>query len=295
MSLKSAPLHCPCQGKYFTNVFTYTAPPEGEIRFEFSSGSAYQRELLRCDLCGHFVSTHDMDTGALYAGDYVNANYQDEAGIRRAFERIIALAPSRSDNVGRVRRILEFAAAHFQSADELHHPRSLLDVGSGLGVFPYRMKEAGWDCTALDPDIRAIRHAQEVVGVKAVHADFMAVSDLGRFDVITFNKVLEHVEDPVAMLAKSAEHLEDGSFVYVELPDGEAAWVDGPGREEFFIDHLHVFSMASLALLVARAGFNLVRIERVREPSSKYTLRAFAIPDSKSTEFSQHHHDRKHR
>jgi SAM-dependent methyltransferase len=114
--------------------------------------------------------------------------------------------------------------------------------------------------------------------VEAVCGDFMTLTDLGRFDVVAFNKVLEHVEDPVVMLARTHRHLNDGGFVYVELPDGEAAAHDGPGREEFFIDHPHIFSAASLTLLATRAAFRVVALERLREPSTKYTLRAFLVP-----------------
>ena len=274
MQVSVAPLHCPCDAKHFSCLFKYQAPPEGEIKFQFSASEQYYREVLRCDLCGHFVSLHEMDDSALYSGEYVEANYRDLEGIRRTFERIISLPPSKSDNVGRVKRIIEFANTHFEMS-EITRPLSLLDVGSGLGVFPYKMKEAGWDCTALDPDMRSVQHAREVVGVKAILCDFMLVEEIGQFDVITFNKVLEHVPDPVAMLAKSAKHLRDGGFVYVELPDGEEAMLDGPGREEFFIDHPHVFSATSLALLAKRAGFSVNLIERLREPSTKYTLRGF--------------------
>ena len=90
-----------------------------------------------------------------------------------------------------------------------------------------------------------------------------------------FNKVLEHVEDPVAMLARSSDVLAGGGVVYVEVPDGEAAAVQGPEREEFFIEHHHVFSLGSLAMTAARAGLSPLALERLREPSSKFTLRAF--------------------
>ena len=139
------------------------------------------------------------------------------------------------------------------------------------------MKAAGWECTALDQDERLATHAQEVAGVKSVCGDFMAVQDIGHFDMVTFNKVLEHVEDPVAMLAKSVRYLHADSLVYVEVPDGELAAADGQYRNEFFIDHLHVFSAASLALLGARAGFALQTIERLQGPSGKHTLRAFLV------------------
>jgi len=139
------------------------------------------------------------------------------------------------------------------------------------------MKEAGWKCTALDPDPRAAAHAKELVGVQAVAGDFLSIGpdQLGAFDVITFNKVLEHVEDPVVMLLKASRHLNPGGFVYVEVPDAEAAAVEGPEREEFFIEHNHVFSPSSLAMMIVRAGFRVVALERLREPSTKYTIRAF--------------------
>ena len=82
----------------------------------------------------------------------------------------MALPEQDSDNVGRVRRICAFAEAWFGRGElegqigperdgQGQGPR-LLDVGSGLGVFPARMKAAGWRCTALDPDPRSVDHAR---------------------------------------------------------------------------------------------------------------------------------------
>lgn len=244
------------------------------MRFRFNSGSTYLREIQRCDRCGHFISVHNMDEGTLYSEDYVTSTYGTD-GIRKAFERITALDPVKSDNVGRVARVVEFARSRLLAPVKENRPPSVLDVGSGLCVFLHRMKAANWEGTALDPDERAIRHAHEVVGVRGIRGDFLQATDLGRYDLVTFNKVLEHVKDPVAMLARSAAFLRAGGFVYLEVPDGESAVLDGPGREEFFIDHHHIFSAASLALMVVGAGFRLCVLERLQEPSTKYTLRAF--------------------
>ena len=267
------PLECSCAGDRFELAFRYAEPPAGEIKFAFSQDAGYRRDILRCRTCGHFVSRHDMDTSGMYSGEYVNATYGGDDGLRRNFERIVNLDPARSDNAGRVRRVLDFASGHFGNA--MREPR-ILDVGSGLCVFLFRMKQAGWKCTALDPDPRSAAHARDVAGVEAACGDFMKLKDLGQFDAISFNKVLEHVEAPVAMLRKARQHLHPGGFVYIELPDGEAARAEGFGREEFFIDHPHIFSAASFANLVERAGLKLLTLERVREPSTKFTLRGFA-------------------
>jgi hypothetical protein len=59
----------------------------------------------------------------------------------------------------------------------------------------------------------------------------------------------------VPMLERSRGIVE-GGLVYVELPDGDAAYTEGPDREEFFIEHLHVFSPLSARVLARRGGFS---------------------------------------
>lgn len=268
---------CMCGEGLFAPAFRYGAPPEGEVRFRFSGSRAYDRTVYRCARCGHFLSVHEMDDIALYEGDYVDSTY-GAGGLRRAFEKVTALPPERSDNAGRVRRILRYAADHVDGPAREGRAPSVLDVGSGLCVFLHRMREAGWDGIALDRDDRQVAHAREVVGVRAVRADLMDGPDLGRSDLVTFNKVLEHVREPIPLLAAARPYVGPGGAVYVEVPDGETAAADGPDREEFFIDHHHVFSAASLALLALRAGFRVSELDRLREPSAKYTLRAFLRP-----------------
>ena len=263
-------IKCLCGCENFKTVFVYDGPPPDEVTFKFSEGVNYHREIWQCEVCSHFLSVHDMDMTSLYEDDYVSTNYGD-SGILEAFNRINALDPDKSDNIGRVKCVCAYAKEHF--ADNRHH--SVLDIGSGLCVFLYQMKGFGWDCTALDPDPRAVKHAKGVVQVKAFCGDFLKINDFGMYDVITFNRVLEHVKNPVDLLNKSRQFLNSNGFVYVELPDGETASFDGKEREEFAIDHIHVFSEKSFKKLIQLAGFILKKIERKKEPSTKYTLRAF--------------------
>ncbi len=278
------PWACPCGAGASALVHTYDAPPEGETRFPLAEGRSYRRDLRRCERCGHFRSLHRLEPD-LYRGQYVDSTYGGN-GLEAAFQRIISLDPAASDNAGRVRRIVEFAAGRL----DRQRPPRVLDVGSGLGVFVYAMKQAGWACAALDPDPRSVRHTHNVVGVEAICADFMNAGELRRFDLVTFNKVLEHVADPLAMLSRSRRYLRSGGFVYVEVPDGERAIEDGPHRQEFFLEHLHAFSMASLVLMATRAGFRPRRVERLHEPSGKYTLWTFLIPHL-STATEDHPHE----
>jgi SAM-dependent methyltransferase len=212
-----------------------------------------------------------MDLTDFYRGGYVDGTYGDR--MKENFKRILALPENQSDNSARVKRVLDFAKRNLEG----QNAPNLLDVGSGLAVFPFRMKEAGWQVTALDPDVRAAVHAREQAGVKAIHADFLEYEpgEAGQFNIISMNKVLEHVESPVAMLARALRWIQSGGVAYLEVPDASAERL-GPGREEFFIEHLHVFSPESLRLVIEKSGWTLLKITPLREASGKFTLAGFA-------------------
>lgn len=260
-----------CDGTRLQVAFRYEAPPRGETPFQLPPGQPYEREFSLCSNCGHYLAINQLDLTDLYGGAYADATYGDR--MADAYERVMSLPPERSDNAQRVRRLLDHLGNGAPGS-------RVLDVGSGLGVFPARIEEAGCTCVALDPDARAVEHLRSRVGVEAVCADFMEeLPALGTFRLITFNKVLEHVDDPVGMLARAGDFLQSDGWVYVEVPDGECAALEGAGREEFFIEHLCAFSMASLTLLARRAGFVPYRAERVREPSGKFTLWTLLRPE----------------
>jgi SAM-dependent methyltransferase len=263
-----------CGGEH-VRIASYDAPLEGETDFGISP---YRRTLWQCRRCGHVINRHGFDLEAsLYQGAYAEATYGEK--MRGTFAKIMGLPPERSDNRQRVARMKLLA----ESMD-WGIPRSCLDVGSGLGVFPAAMREAGWDCVALDPDPAATAMIGDLAKVETLTGDFMEVAAPRRFDLVSFNKVLEHVREPVAMLAQTRNFLTPRGAVYVELPDGEAALADaGPEREEFFVEHFDAYSAASIALLIRAAGFDTLSVERIREPSGKYTLRAFAVPAALET------------
>jgi len=144
------------------------------------------------------------------------------------------------------------------------------------------MKEVGWICTALDPDPIACDHISDRIGVPVINGDFLEVAPaiLGKYDVVTLNKVIEHVEDPCSMLRRAVDVLNPGGFVYAEVPDGDGAASAGQDREEFFIEHHHVFSSASFCSTMERSGLEVHQLQRLIEASGKYTLVCFASPRS---------------
>ena len=257
-----------CGADTHQNVGAFDAAPPGETDFGFAP---YRRELWQCRSCGHVVNRHDMPLARLYEGDYAHATYGDE--LARTFDKIMALPAGQSDNRLRVERINSYAGTVGIAA-----PRRALDVGAGLGVFPAALAPTGWQCLAIEPDPGTAAHIRDHAGIEVRCGDFLDMAPEQDFDLLTLNKVLEHIPDPSAMLSRAAAWLSPRGVIYVELPDGEAALSDSPGREEFFVEHIAAYSMASLALTCRQAGVRADRIERLREPSGKYPLAAFMTP-----------------
>ncbi len=84
------------------------------------------------------------------------------------------------------------------------------------------------------------------------------------------------MEEPIKMLKKIKDNLiKNNNFFYIEVPDATEASKLGKDREEFGIDHLHVFTLNSLYLLLKKSDFTPLSINRIRENSSKFTLTAF--------------------
>ena len=242
---KYPPAICPCcSGERLVCDHIYHERPSGETDFGLAD---YCREIWRCQICGHFLSTTSMDLKTLYEADYVDKTYGGSDGVRQAYERIMGLDPTASDNVGRVDRIVRFAERHFRNSSNL----KVRDIGSGLGVFLGRVRQVtDWACTALEPDPRLAEYVQETLEIEAISEDYRKLEWDREFDIICLNKVLEHIEEPSDLLKHCRDDLAPDGFLYLELPDGESAAkdTDGFGREEFFLEHHHAFSMASMEI-----------------------------------------------
>lgn len=261
-----------CKSDNWQTMRIYTEKPDLETDYGFQS---YRRGLFQCNNCGHFENRYgpDINLSNLYTGNYWDSTYKSK--IKDTFSRIMNLPAEHSDNRGRVKYINDIWAIRFSHLD-----KKALDIGSGLAVFPAVMKETGWDITALDPDPNAAQHARDNAAVSAIAADYLKEPVEGKYNLISLNKVLEHVPDMGVFLKKVKTNLTEGGVAYLEIPDGEKAIEDsqGPDREEFLVEHYCAFSARSFLMLAENSGFELITMERLIEPSGKYTLRGFFKP-----------------
>ena len=248
----------------------FNRPPKGETNFGFLP---YSRSLWQCTGCQHITNKHNFNIDTtFYKKTYQRTTYKEKA--RSRFTELMSLPREQSDNRQRVNFI-----DNFWNDTQKNKEKSCLDVGSGLGVFPAVLKELNWDCVAIEPDPEACEIIREKIGIEVLSGELVECQKIGEFNLICFNKVLEHTQNPKEMLLQSTLHLKSGGLLYIELPDGETALKEsGPDREEFFVEHFDAYSRKSLELLMNSVRFKILTVDQVYEPSGKFTLRAFAIP-----------------
>jgi SAM-dependent methyltransferase len=143
-----------------------------------------------------------------------------------------------------------------------HGPARVLEIGCGQGdlLETLWMQGAGRiEAVGYDPAWRP--HALPA-GLRIEPRPFRAGSEPGRFDVVYARHALEHVADPVALLAAMAASLAPAGRLCLEVPD--LAWsLAQRQRQDFFYEHCNYFTASSLAASCRRAGLGLARIEAV--------------------------------
>jgi SAM-dependent methyltransferase len=79
------------------------------------------------------------------------------------------------------------------------------------------------------------------------------------FDIVTMMGVIEHVLDPMRILERSAGLLQKGGWLMVQTPDSSSLIARAMGRlwpPYAPVEHIHLFGRRSLALALARVGFD---------------------------------------
>ena len=249
------------------SIFKYLSPPKGEPKYKVKK---YFREILQCKNCNHFFAKHNINLNSLYKKYYSLVSHGQN--IKKKFDKINRLK-TRSDNFHRVNRILRF----FNGSNKKYR---LLDIGSGIGIFLYNLKrKTKWRLFGIEPDKHNVNFSKEKLKLNIKNKNFKSNQfKNSKFDIITLNKVIEHLKDPEFILKDIKNILKKNAYIYIEVPDGLSAKKskNGKNSEEFFLDHCHVFSTHSLRNCLMKCGYEIALIEKIKEPSGKHTIYAFA-------------------
>jgi 2-polyprenyl-3-methyl-5-hydroxy-6-metoxy-1,4-benzoquinol methylase len=174
----------------------------------------------------------------------------------------------------------DYCPGHEESANEKAYSRqlsnfekflgkrgSVLDVGCGNGSVLEFAKENGWDTFGAD-----IRLSPETAKLtcplwegRLTDIDFGGAT----FDVIRFNHVIEHLQNPLIELERCRDLLNPGGIVFVGVPniDGISPRIKNlqsrlglkgkRWRHYAATHHLYFFTPETLRAMIERAGFSI--------------------------------------
>lgn len=261
-----------CGEKDYQLLVTLEKKPDLETDYGIPD-SEYYREICQCRNCNVFFNRHNnLIKDDFYEGHY-NASIK-MGNILNRYNKIISFPIEKSDNKQRAQRVNDYMISNHFISDK----SNILDVGSGTCVFLHEMKKFGYNTYCIDPDPISVQHSIDNVGVDGgftgVLKDYKTDK---KFDLITFNKVLEHIKRPSEILKQAKDYLKEDGYIYVELPDGTEIFEQGimSERSEFFLEHYTTFNTAAFEKMVELAQLEITTLKRIHDPSGKHTIYAF--------------------
>jgi 2-polyprenyl-3-methyl-5-hydroxy-6-metoxy-1,4-benzoquinol methylase len=148
----------------------------------------------------------------------------------------------------------------------LNTGKRILDVGAGNGYFAHLAeREFELDALGLEISKQEIEFAKEKLGIQLSDAP---LDTLGRdFDFVTCFNVLEHVDDPKALIESMAARLEPGGLLAITTPNIGCIQARKNGFERWIMvdppHHINLFSREGLIALFEPREWNVVHYQAI--------------------------------
>lgn len=135
----------------------------------------------------------------------------------------------------------------------------LLDVGAGSGILVEQAQALQFDAVGIEPSAALSAQATRL-GLRMINDVLPQAELLTAFDVVTLVDVIEHVDNPRAMMREIARCLKPGGICAVVTPDvgSLAARVMGRRWWHYRLAHIGYFDRTTLQRLLAASGFEVI-------------------------------------
>ena len=140
---------------------------------------------------------------------------------------------------------------------------AILDIGCATGALLVELKDRGWAVRGVEisgPQAEYCRkQGLEVSNLPLEKNNFPPQS----FDVILASHVIEHVNNPFDFVLEVQKLLKPGGRFYITTPNigGFQARFFGSRWRSAIFDHLYLFSVRTLCMLLEKAGFSVERVK----------------------------------
>jgi SAM-dependent methyltransferase len=166
---------------------------------------------------------------------------------------------------------------------ELPDRKGALDIGTGDGAFLEQLLANGFeDVVGVEPSAAPVAAAPPALRARIRHAPFRSEDFAAEtLRLVTCFQTIEHVYDPLALCGDAFRLLKRGGAFFVVCHNRRALLARAMGLKSpiFDVEHLQLFSPASIRAVLTRAGFSRVDVRPIvnRYPIN-YWARLFPIP-----------------
>lgn len=222
--------------------------------------------MTRCGACGS-DAIHELETDSFLAPGSVIRSVSfcscEECGTVSHDDREFLpedhyhrATYANSARVGALPCTLEFLERHVPA---LGGGLEILEVGCSTGDLMVALRERGSRVSGVEPSQSA---REEAASRNLTVAPAREAVARGGFGLLVFCHVLEHVEEPTVLLSAYADLLDDGGFVYIEVPSIPRLAAGAESRfDNLYPHHRHHFTETGVVRMLERNDCSIVALD----------------------------------
>ena len=228
-----------------------TCPVGCDAPLEITGYILPEGPLLRCSGCGQLLSQCDT------------AHYWQSM---QEFDDPQGTLPVAGSEQRRFRRSKSFLDRIAKLLDKSPEQIRLLDVGCSSGAFLNTAVKLGFRAEGVEPAPKAAATAQ-AAGLKVYQGLLQEAGYAdGQFDAITLFEVIEHLQQPLALLQECQRILRPGGILLIGTGNASSWSMAVMGARWEYLDiakhggHVSFFNPGSIASLAQRGGFSVAAV-----------------------------------
>ena len=157
-----------------------------------------------------------------------------------------------------------------------------LDAGCGTGTLSRALARRGCDVIGVDASVEMIRIAQSSQPRSGEYQqlDVMNIEQLGKFDGVLCNSVLEYLDQPEAFVAQCARCLHDDGMLLISVPNRRSLLRRAlrlafrvTGRPAYLRFSVNQYTRSEFAAMLDRHGLSVHRTEFFGGPLPRWLQR----------------------
>lgn len=232
---------------------------------EMMYGTGEEFCYFQCKACQTLqILQIPSDLNPYYPNDYYSLNWRESMPVISGMQRLRDRYAAAGEGIlGRL--LFAFwpnpALIPLRSLKHLKLSSPILDVGSGMAaMFLRQLQRLGYcNLLGIDPYLKS---DVDISGSLRLRRRTIDEID-GKFDLVTFHHVFEHISDPADTLRAIKRILAPAGTLLIRMPTVSSFAWRNYGVDWVQLDpprHLHLFSLRSISLIAEEKGFRIRKI-----------------------------------